>query len=103
MSIVFNRTDELKQSLTEILKQVHDNAYYKNAPSTVDYPYITYYLKHTKEDNQYNYFWEVHVWTRNVKLAEQLADGIEKFDKCTYRNEYHCFDLDLNSRNNVEE
>lgn len=101
--MIFNRTNELKKSLISILKQVHDKAYYKKAPITADYPYITYYLKHTKEYNQYNYFWEVHVWTRDVKLAEQLADSIEEFDKYTYKNEYHCFDIDLNSRNSVED
>lgn len=101
--MIFNRTNELKKSLISILKQVHDKAYYKKAPIAADYPYITYYLKHTKEYNQYNYFWEVHVWTRDVKLAEQLADSIEEFDKYTYKNEYHCFDIDLNSRNSVED
>lgn len=103
MRLIFNRTDELKKSLTNILKEVHKKVYYKKAPITENYPYLTYYLKHTKEDNQYNYLWEVHVWTRNVKLAESIADGIEDFDKCTYKNEYHCFDLDLNSRNSVED
>lgn len=105
MSILakFDKTDELKKSLTSILKQVHDKAYYKKAPVRADYPYITYYLKHTKIDNQYDYFWEVHVWTRDVKMAEQLADSIEGFDKCTYKNEYHCFDVDLNARNSVED
>lgn len=102
MSLI-DRTNELKRSLISILKQVHEKAYYKKAPVTVGYPYLTYYLKHTKEDNQYNYFWEVHVWTRDIKLAEKLADSIEEFDKCTYKNEYHCFDVDLNSRNNVED
>ena len=101
--MIFDKTNELKKSLTSILKQVHDKAYYRKAPITVDYPYITYYLKHTKADNQYNYFWEVHVWTRDVKLSEQLSDSIEEFDKCLYKNEYHCFDLDLNSRNSVED
>ena len=103
MSLIFNRTNELKKSLISILKQVHENAYYKKAPITADYPYITYYLKHTKEEHQYDYFWEVHVWTRDVKLAEQLSDSIEEFDKCTYKNEYHCFDVDLNARNSVED
>lgn len=105
MSILakFDKTDELKKSLTSILKQVHDKAYYKKAPVRADYPYITYYLKHTKTDNQYDYFWEVHVWTRDVKMAEQLADSIEGFDKYTYKNEYHCFDVDLNARNSVED
>lgn len=103
MSLICNRTDELKKSLTSILKQVHDKVYYKKAPSKSNYPYLTYFLRHNKDNNQYDYFWEVHVWTRDVKLAEQLADSIEEFDKCIYRNEYHCFDLDLNARNNVED
>ena len=54
--MIFDKTNELKKSLTSILKQVHDKAYYRKAPITVDYPYITYYLKHTKADNQYNPF-----------------------------------------------
>lgn len=101
--MIFNRTNELKKSLISILKQVHDKAYYRKAPITADYPYITYYLEHKKEEHQTDYLWEVHIWTRDIKLAEQLADSIEDFDKCTYRNEYHCFDLDLNARNNVED
>lgn len=101
--MIFNRTNELKKSLVSILKQVHEKTYYKKAPVTTDYPYITYYLKHTKDGHQYNYFWEVHVWTRDVKLAEQLADSIEEFDKCIFEGEYHSFDIELNSRNNVED
>lgn len=100
---MFNKTNELKKSLTGILKQVHDKAYYKKAPSKTDYPYITYYLKHTKTDNQYDYFWEVHIWTRDIKLAEQLADSLEEFDKCSYKNQYHSFDISLNSRNSIDD
>ena len=100
---MFDKTNELKKSLAGILKQVHNKTYYRKAPITADYPYLTYYLEHKKEGHQYNYLWEVHVWTRDIKLVEQLADSIEDFDKCIYSNKYHCFDLDLNARNNVED
>lgn len=105
MSILtkINRTNELKIALTSILKQVHSKAYYRKAPAKTDYPYLTYYLRHTKDGHQYDYFWEVHVWTRDVKLAEELADSIEGFDKCSYKDNYQTFDIDLESRNNVED
>ena len=98
-----SRTDKLKKSLTEILKQVHEQSYHKKAPQKVNYPYLTYLLKHSKNGNYYDYFWEVHVWTKDIKLAEYLADKIEQFDNSTYRNEYHSFDLDLNTRNSIED
>ncbi|ADZ83584.1 hypothetical protein [Cellulosilyticum lentocellum] len=105
MSILtkINRTNELKIALTSILKQVHSKAYYRKAPAKTDYPYLTYYLRHTKDGHQYDYFWEVHVWTRDIKLAEELADNIEGFDKCSYKDYYQTFDIDLESRNNVED
>lgn len=105
MSILtkINRTNELKIALTSILKQVHSEAYYRKVPAKTDYPYLTYYLRHTKDGHQYDYFWEVHVWTRDVKLVEQLADNIEEFDKCSYKDEFQTFDIDLESRNNVED
>lgn len=105
MSILtkINRTNELKIALTSILKQVHSKAYYRKAPAKTDYPYLTYYLRHTKDGHQYDYFWEVHVWTRDVKLVEQLADNIEEFDKCSYKDEIQTFDIDLESRNGIED
>ncbi|WP_410495139.1 hypothetical protein QTL86_13545 [Cellulosilyticum sp. ST5] len=100
---IFDKTNELKKALTSILKQVHSKAYYRKAPSTTDYPYFTYYLRHTKAEHQYDYLWEVHVWTRDIKLAEQLADSIEEFDKCYYSDGNQSFDVDLNSRNNIDD
>lgn len=97
------RTNELKKALTSALKEIYDKVYYRKAPATVDYPYITYYLKHNKQGHQYDYFWEVHTWTRDIKLAEELADIVEEFDKSTYKDQYQAFDVDLNSRNNVED
>lgn len=105
MSILtkINRTNELKKALTSILKQVYSKAYYRKAPAKTDYPYLTYYLRHTKDGHQYDYFWEVHVWTRDVKLAEEMADSIEEFDKCSYKDNYQTFDIDLESRNGIED
>lgn len=97
------RTNELKTALVSALKEVYDKVYYRKAPTTTDYPYITYYLKHTKKEGQYDYFWEVHVWTRDIKLAEELADKIEGFDKSSYKDDRQAFDVDLNSRNNVDD
>ena len=98
-----NRTNELKKALTNILKEVCNNAYYRKAPRTAHYPYLTYYLRHTKNEHQYSYFWEVHVWTKDIKLAEEYADGIEEFDGCYYNNQVQSFDVDLESRSNVED
>lgn len=97
------RTNELKTALTGALKEIHSQVYYRKAPTKIDYPYITYYLKHTKEQHQYDYFWEVHVWTRDIKLAEELADKVEEFDKSTYKDDVQAFDVDLNSRNSIED
>ena len=97
------RTNELKRALTSTLKQVHKDVYYRKASSKSHYPYLTYYLKHTKNEHQYSYFWEVHVWTRDVKLVEELADKIEEFDKCSYKDQCQSFDIDLESRNNIED
>lgn len=96
-------TNELKKALTSALREVNSQVYYRKAPTKTNYPYITYYLKHTKEGYQYNYLWEVHVWTRDIKVAEELADSIEQFDKSTYKDDMQAFDVDLNSRNNVED
>lgn len=105
MSILtkINRTNELKIALTSILKQVHSKSYYRKAPAKTDYPYLTYFLKHTKADHQYSYFWEVHIWTKDVKLSEELADNIEEFDGCYYKDDVQNFDIDLESRNNAED
>lgn len=97
------RTNELKKSITSILKQRVDKVYYRKAPITANYPYLTYFLDYRKDGAQYNYELEVHVWTKDVKSAESIADSIEDFDKCIFNNETHCYDLDLNSRNNVED
>lgn len=99
----FNRTNELKKSIVSILKPMCEKVYYRKASSKANYPYITYFLKHTKDEHKYDYFFEIHIWTKDIKLAEELADKVEKLDGCVYRNEYHSFDLDLNSRNNVED
>ena len=99
----FKRTNELKKVLTGALNEIHSKVYYRKAPATADYPYITYYLKHTKEEHQYSYFWEVHVWTRDIKLAEELADKIEKLDGCQYKDDVQTFDVDLESRNNLDD
>lgn len=105
MSILtkINRTNELKIALTSILKQVHSKVYYRKVPAKTDYPYLTYYLRHTKDGHQYVYFWEVHVWTKDIKLAEEMADSIEGFDKCSYKDNYQTFDIDLESRNGIED
>ena len=97
------RTNELKKALTGALKEIHPQAYYRKAPSKTDYPYLTYYLKHSKEEHQYDYFWEVHVWTRDIKLAEELADKIEDLDGCQYKDNVQTFDVDLESRNNLDD
>ena len=97
------RTNELKKALTGALKEIHTKAYYRKAPTTVDYPYLTYYLKHSKEEHQYSYFWEVHVWTRDIKLAEEFADKIEDLDGCQYKDDVQTFDVDLESRNNLDD
>ena len=100
---MFGRTNELRKSITSTLKQLVDKVYYKNAKSDTDYPYVTYYLRHNKDEHKYNYFLEVHVWTKDVKASENIADKIEELDGCSYSNEYHCFEFYLNSRNNVED
>ncbi len=99
----FSRTNELKKSITSILKEYVNSVHCRQAPSKTPYPYVTYFLKHTKSEHQYSYFFEIHIWTKDVKQIEELADKIEELDGCTYKNQYHSFDLDLNSRNNVED
>lgn len=96
------RTDKLKKAIVEILKDVNENIYYRKAPTKATYPYITFFLKHTKNEHQYDYFWEVHIWSKNIKTAEEIADKIEEFDKCNYKDDYQSFDLDIESRNNIE-
>lgn len=99
----FSRTNEFKKSIVSILKPICEKVYYRKAHNKVAYPYITYFLKHTKDEHEYDYFFEVHIWTRDIKLAEEIADEVEELDGCGYRNEYHSFDLDLESRNNLED
>ena len=99
----FKRTNELKKALTTILKQAHEQVYYRTVPSKNNYPYLTYYLRHTKDEHRYDYLCEVHVWTKDIKLAEELADTIESFDGCCYDDNSQTFDIDLESRNNVDD
>lgn len=98
-----NRTNELKKSLTSLLKTVHSQVYYRRAPTKTGLPYITYYLKHIKIDHSYNYNFEVHIWTKDIKEAEALADTLEEMDSYIFRDHQFQYDLYLESRLNVED
>lgn len=97
------RTNELKTSIVSILKPILKDVHYRKPKKGASYPYITYFLRHSKDEHKYDYFFEVHIWTRDIKQVEELADQVEELDGGIYTNEYHSFDLDLNSRNNVED
>ncbi|PHV71911.1 hypothetical protein CS063_00060 [Sporanaerobium hydrogeniformans] len=105
MSILgkFSRTEQLKISVKSILKPSCEKVYHRKAPPKCAYPYMTFYLKHTKADHQYEYKLEVHVWSKNVKEAEEIADSIEELDDCIFSNEYHNFDIKLQDRGSVED
>ncbi|ADZ82481.1 hypothetical protein [Cellulosilyticum lentocellum] len=105
MSILgkFSRTEQLKISVKSILKPFCEKVYHKKAPPKCACPYVTYYLKHAKEYHQYDYKLEAHVWSKDVKEAETIADHIEELDNCVFSNEYHNFDIELQDRGNVED
>lgn len=101
--INFNRTNELNKAIMSILKHYCDRCFYRKAKKHKEYPYLTFNLRYTKDEHEYKYFFEVHVWTKDDKGAEELADKIEEIDGTSYKNEYSSFEIYLNTRNNMED
>lgn len=102
-------TGELRKVIVELIEQNKTSdykVYYKRVPFfKVSYPYVTYYLSHSKREHEFNYSLELHVWTRDdVKLAEKIADEISNIDGFYYYDENN-FSLDfyLQSRKTVDD
>ena len=123
-----NRTHNLRKALTSILKDVsYDKVsstnggyfldgsvdlsgidgevkvYYRKVPARTELPYLTYFLEHRKSENAYSYDFEVHIWSKDVKDAEEIADCIECIDNCIYSDEIQSFDIALERRLNVDD
>ena len=102
-------TGELRKVIVNLIEEnkTYDyKVYYKRVPFfKVSYPYVTYYLSHSKNEYDYTYSLEVHVWTRDdVKLAEKIADEISNID-ALYYYDFNNFSLDfyLQSRKTVDD
>lgn len=98
-----SRTEQLKISVKSILTPSCEKVYHKKAPPKNGYPYVTYYLKHTKDGHQYDYSLDVNIWSKEIKEAEAIADSIEELDNSIFSNEYHNFDIELQDRGHVED
>lgn len=98
------KTNDLRKAITSLLSTYCDNVYYKKAKNNADYPYVTYYISKYPIESISQYDLEIHVWAKDVKLAENIADMVDNgLNETIYRDSKRCFSIDLNSRFNVED
>lgn len=101
--MTISKTNDLKIAIVSMLKPICKNVFYIKADKNTPYPYIVYYLPHSKDGHRYNYNLEVHIWTKDIKEVEALADEIEGLDNNVYNDNNQTFSINLNARNNVED
>lgn len=97
------RTNDLKVAIVSILSPIISQVYSRKAKKGAQYPYAVYYLEHNKMEHGYDYKLEVHIWTRDIKELEGIADQLEKLNGGVYTDETFNFDLDLNNRLNIDD
>ena len=95
--------NEIRKVITEILHTKISKVYYRKAPLTTHYPYVTYFLSHKKIEYTYEYSLEVHVWTRDIKEAERIADDLEELDAILFNAKNITFDMNLENRKHLQD
>lgn len=90
----------LKKAIKSVLEDATGlKVYYNKCINTSNYPYITYKLQRRGEYINL----QVHVWTNDIKTADNVANKIEDLENGYYTDKKQSFTFSVDNRIHVDD